>query len=301
MACFSPLTGYRPIDGSSKLTFIAADGFVDTATKIACGQCRGCRLETARQWAVRCMHEAQMHERNCFLTLTYSDENLPADQSINVRHWQLFAKRMRFWQGPFRFYHCGEYGEQTNRPHYHALIFGLDFFEDRQLHKITKGGHNLYTCEALDELWKQGHVYIGELTQQSASYCARYSMKKLNGDQADEQYGERVCQDTGLIEHYRARPYSTMSRKPGIGSTWFDKYHSDLYPSDNCVTGGNKGRVPRYYDSLLEKTNPEQLEELKKKRRIRAIKHADNNDQHRLTVREKVLERKIKSLSRNQN
>ncbi len=235
-----------------------------------------------------------MHERNCFLTLTIDDAHMPADQSINPRHWQLFAKRLRTWQGPFRYYHCGEYGERTERPHYHALIFGHDFEEDRVFHKQTRGGHNLYICEELDNLWKLGHVYIGELTLQSAAYTARYTMKKLTDDPdrtkkqyASRKYGERVCPQTGLIEYYRKPPYSTMSLKPGIGEPWFAEFGSDVFPGDQVVTAnGQQSRVPRYYDYLLERDNPQLLEELKAQRHRSGKKHEANNTWQRLKTRD---------------
>lgn len=311
LACFHPLTGYKPLDGSVKLTFKKAEGYVDRPIKLACGQCRGCRLEHSRQWAVRCMHEAQMHPRNSFLTLTYSDEQLPADKSVNEKHWQKFAKRLRYWQGPFRFYHCGEYGEgldpdtgqEKKRPHYHALIFGLDFFEDRKFHKMSKrfNGHRLYKCEALDELWSHGHCYIGEVTQQSASYVARYCMKKLGGKHAEQEYEERLDQDTGEVEFYRKPPYATMSLKPGIGATWLKRFHGDVYPADEVISDGFPTRPPRYYDSLLERNDPKLHATIKSDRQKEGRKHKDNNTPERLAIREHCLEDRIQNLQRNTN
>lgn len=285
MACFSPLTGYRSRSGL-KLTFRKSEGYIDQPVKVACGQCRGCRKEKARQWAVRCMHEAQMHARKCFLTLTYSEEKLPADRSVNVRHWQLFAKRLRKEKGPFRFYHCGEYGETTGRPHYHALIYGLDFYETRERWKKSGNGHWLYIDQVLNELWSHGHVYIGELTHESAAYCARYTMKKLSGDTAETEYGERVDPDTGEVSFYRARPYSTMSRRPGIGHGWLEKFKGDVYPSDEVIANGRKTKPPTYYDSKLEEEDPELLESIKAERRKNGNKHKSNNTPDRLAVRE---------------
>ncbi|MEO5355656.1 MAG: hypothetical protein H7835_21005, partial [Magnetococcus sp. XQGC-1] len=93
------------------------------------GQCVGCRLERSRQWAIRVMHEASQHEHNCFITLTYNDDNLPANGSLNYRHFQNFMKRLRKYYVEFtvRFYMCGEYGENFARPHYHACIFAIMF------------------------------------------------------------------------------------------------------------------------------------------------------------------------------
>lgn len=241
------------------------------------------------------MHEAELHERNCFVTLTYSDQELPADRSVNPRHWQLFAKRMRKAGRPFRFYHCGEYGERTQRPHYHALIFGQDFLEDRKLERRTARGHHLFASVELDKLWRKGHCYIGELTPKSAGYVARYAMKKLGGVLAEETYGERVDQETGQVDFYRHPPYATMSRRPGIGQEWLNKFQGDVFPSDEVIVNGRKTRVPRYYDEQLD---PGELEVVKGERRKRARRHKKNNSSERLTVREECLERKLQHYNR---
>lgn len=298
MACFSPLTGYRPRDGKKKLTFKKTEGYTDKPVKVSCGQCRGCRLEKARQWAVRCVHEAQMHTSNSFLTLTYSDEHLPCDRSIDIKAMQRFIKRVRKSYGPLRYYHCGEYGENaTKRPHYHMLAFGQDFRSDRELLTVI-GGNPVYTSPKLDKLWGLGHAVIGELTQQSAAYCARYTMKKLGGDLALDEYGERVDCETGEVNHYRKPPYSSMSLKPGIGSTWLAKYKPDVYPRDEVIVDGRKTKPPAFYDYVLEAENPKLLETIKLERRRNGMKHKTNNTHERLAVREEVLRLKTIHYSR---
>ncbi len=263
-----------------------------------CGKCLGCNLHNANQWAARSVCEAKCHERTCFLTLTYSDENLPADGSIDVRHWQEFAKRLRYWQGPFRFFHCGEYGEKTNRPHYHALVYGHDFFEDRRYHKHSKTGEPLYVAECLNELWSHGHVYIGELTPESAAYVARYCTKKLRGLKALDKYGEHVDTTTGEVTPYQTPPYATMSRRPGIGQPWLDKFEQDVYPYDELIQDGKNVGVPKYFDTQLEKTDPELLASLKTKRVKQAKKQKADNTLARLAVKEKVKIAQMKSHNR---
>ena len=156
------------------------------------------------------MHEASLHERNCFITLTYRPEDLPADGSVDVRHWQLFAKRLRKRLGPFRFLHVGEYGETNYRPHYHACIFGQDFSADRVLTKEV-GDSKHYTSPTLESVWGHGYTHIGLLTMTSAAYVSRYCVKKLTGPQGKESR-RRIDTDTG--EEYFVRPeYLTMSRR----------------------------------------------------------------------------------------
>ncbi len=294
MACYAPMAGWKSRDGKG-FTTQASNGYLDQPVKVACGRCIGCRLERSRQWSVRLMHEASQHLHNSFLTLTYSDEHLPADKSISTRTWQLFAKRLRESHGAFRFYHCGEYGEATNRPHYHAIIFGLDFYEDRKQHKTTPRGDVYYVSPSLEKTWGLGHVIIGEVTPQSASYVARYTLGKHYGPLSTHTYGERVDQVTGELDYYLQPPYATMSRRPGIGKGWIDKYKDEVFPSDEVIVDGRQARTPSYYDFQLP---DEELAEVKKQRRIKSLPHRSNNTPDRLAVRETVKLSQISKLQR---
>ncbi len=290
MVCFHPLTAYRGQGG--KIVFNPKEGFFDLPLDLACGQCQGCRLERSRQWAVRCVHEAQMHKQNSFITLTYSPEHVPDDGSLRLEDWQKFAKRLRHKAGPFRFFHCGEYGEVNLRPHYHACIFGLDFIADRGLWKDS-GKYPLFRSPLLDETWGLGFATVGALTYESAAYVARYVMKKVNGSLAAEKYG-RVDEKTGEVFFVRPE-YVTMSRRPGIGSEWFAKFKSDVYPSDECIVEGKRYRPPRFYDSKLD---DEELYEYKVKRRRAVANRSKELTPARLVVREKCLEARLSLLDR---
>lgn len=242
MACIHPLKGYRGLhigkSGKRPIVFNPSQGFRDLPVSVPCGQCRFCRLEKSRQWAIRCAHEASLNVANSFITLTYSNAHLPPDGSLNLRHFQLFMKRLRKRLGPVRFFHCGEYGALNLRPHYHACLFGLEF-EDKILHKIDKKTKiPLYKSEILSELWPFGFSTIGDVTFESAAYCARYITKKITGPPAEAHY-QNIDQETGEI-HQLKPEYTTMSRRPGIGRAWFDKYKSDLYPDDFIILRGKK-------------------------------------------------------------
>ncbi len=188
-------------------------------------------MARSRDWALRCVHEAQLHAKNSFITLTYNAESLPKDGSLCLNDWQKFAKRLRRKCGPFRFFHCGEYGEENKRPHYHACIFGLDFVADRGLWK-DDGRNPLFVSPVLSDTWGLGFASVGALSFKSAAYVARYVTKKAVGDLAKTEY-----------EHVRP-PYVTMSRRPGIGSEWFAKFKSDVYPSDEVIFEGRRYRPP---------------------------------------------------------
>lgn len=241
---------------------------------------------------MRCVHEAQMHDRNSFITLTYSPEKEPPDGGLHIEHWQLFAKRLRKKIGSFRYFHCGEYGDINDRPHYHACIFGVDFSGDRTLLKDQRD-HRLYRSKMLEDAWAMGHCSVGDLTFESAAYVARYVMKKITGDQAEEHY-KRIDPETGEV--FTIRPeYISMSRKPGIGKTWIDKYETDVYPSDQVVIEGRKFKPPRFYD---EQINPDRLIDLKVKREERARARANENTPDRLATKERVLKAKMRRITR---
>lgn len=285
MPCFSPLTAYRAVGGG--VVFARGDSCSVTPLQLPCGQCVGCRAERVRQWAIRCVHEASCHERNSFITLTYSPQCVPADGGLVVKHWQDFAKRLRRRLGSFRFFHCGEYGEVNFRPHYHACIFGQDFSGDRTVVR-DDGEYKTYLSPLLDSVWGKGFCTVGNLTYESAAYVARYVMKKATGAKSSEVYG-RVDSETG--EYFEVRPpYITMSRRPGIGSEWFDKFAGDVYPEDEVVYDGKRFRPPRFYDSKLPE---DELEGLKAKRVREALRRSSELTPERLKARESVAERRL--------
>lgn len=297
MSCTRPLKAYRGREGA--IAFSSRDGYYDQHLELACGQCIGCRLKRSRDWAARMMYEAREHDANCFLTLTYADEHLPEDHGLDVSHWQKFAKRLRRRMGSFRFYHCGEYGEQRLRPHYHACLFGIDFAESRQYFDTTDSGDTLYSSPILDELWPFGWHSIGELTYDSAAYVARYVTKKITGKQAEEHY-ERVDLETGEV--WSVRPeYSTMSRRPGIGRAFFEKHRDEIYQHDSVVFKGSEYAPPRYFDKLLGEHSPEVLAKTQKRRRARVIAHQSRETRDKedvLRIREKIQTQRTNNLSR---
>ena len=315
MPCYHPLQGYRA-RGGKHIVFNLKDGWIDQKVTVPCGQCIGCRLERSRQWAMRCMHEASLYEDNCFITLTYNNEHLPEDGSLHKEHFQKFMKRLRKRTGKkIRFFHCGEYGkvlgvdgstplphpivggrEALGRPHYHAILFGEDFTDEIGKRKVysVRDGIPLYTSEFLEDVWGKGFVTIGEVTNQSAAYVARYVMKKVGGEMAEDYYKKL---EGGVW--YNVKPeYTTMSRRPGIGQEWIDKYLEDVFPRDELVIEGKKRIVPKYYWARYKETKPAEAE-LVRKRRVKAAKaRAEDNNLERLRVKEKCLTARISKLKR---
>lgn len=247
-------------------------GYPNTKMELACGQCIGCRLDKARMWAVRCLHEASLYKENCFVTLTYA--NPPKDNSLNKRDMQLFLKRLRkaYPDAAIRYFQCGEYGERNGRPHHHLLLFNFNF-PDRLLFRRING-NDLYLSKSLSQLWPHGLHSIGEITFDSACYTARYILKKVTGDPATEHYGNRLPE------------YTTMSRRPGIGKDWFSLYKEDLYNHDHCVVRHDFiCRPPSYYDRLFDLSYPERFSRLKAKRKERAKNNPNNTEDRRETLK----------------
>ncbi len=284
MPCYRPLEGFR--DPSGGLVF-ARHKSIGLPMRVPCGRCIGCKLERSRQWAVRCMHEAQLHADTSFITLTYDDEHVPRFGSLLMDDWQKFFKRLRKRVGKVRFFGCGEYGEQFGRPHYHACLFGLDFPD--KCAWARRGSHDVFRSDLLESVWTFGQSEIGSLTFESAAYVARYCVKKITGKQAEAHY-QCVDPETGELGE-RLPEFATMSRRPGIGSDWFARYSADVYPSDEVIVNGVAAKPPRFYDKLLEVSSPEVASEVQAERR-RSRRYEDETPA-RLRVREVCAEARL--------
>lgn len=295
VACYHPITGYRAPGGG--IRFSRSGAYRDLPVVISCGQCIGCRLEKSRQWAVRIYHESQMHEENCFLTLTYSDSKLPTNGSLNVEDWQAFVKRWRAKIHPqkVRFLQCGEYGDTTKRAHHHAAIFGANFPDRKPIADSAKGKEQWHS-DTLDELWRQGYCTISELNYTSGAYIARYILKKITGPPAEDHYSE-INKITGEVVQVKPE-FITMSRNHGIGYSWFQKYYSEVYPADEVIIAGKPQRPPHYYDQLYSVIEPRQWAAVLKKRARNALKHEGDNTPDRREVKEIVKHAQIKTLTR---
>lgn len=215
--------------------------------QLPCGKCISCRLEYARQWAVRCSHEASMYEKNSFITLTYSDQHLESPKLI-YSDWQNFAKKLRKVQNdPIGIYVVGEYGAENKRPHWHAIIFNW-YPADATYYRSNERGDRLFTSEKLDELWgkndpDQKPNEIGAVTFESAGYVARYSAKKLVH---------------GYDQSHDYKPICRASSKHAIGKRWLEKFHTDIFNHGQTILpDGRPTGVPRYYEKWLKKFQPE--------------------------------------------
>jgi len=263
-------------------------------------------LDKSRQWAMRCMHEASLHDENSFITLTYEEEHLP-DGSIQYnddknptyclyptppantlikKHFQDFMKRLRKKnKNKIRYYHCGEYGDLNARPHYHAILFNKDFPDKIPLNNKK----DLFTSEELHTTWNKGFVTTAIVNFDTCAYVSRYIMKKQNGEKAITHYvnkeGEQILPE-----------YSTMSRRPGIANTWFEQNKDDIYHKDFITMKGFKMKPPKYYDDLMYEIQPAYMSAIKKIR-MENFDHTENTPE-RLAVKKACAQAKMSHFKR---
>lgn len=293
--------------------------------EVACGQCLGCRLDRSRMWAMRLVHESTLHETtggNSFITLTYRDpeictteellqeKHIPSDWSLQKSHYQKFMKRLRKARpsSKLKYFHCGEYGNicrhginlekvkcplcNVGRPHYHSILFNCSF-SDLEPYGSAPDGRTLYSSPELEKIWGYGHVDVGEVNWQSAAYVARYCLKKINGVNAADHY--LAVEHDGTITELEPE-YATMSN--GLGAQWYEKYKSDLWPSDEVpvVGQGVIKKVPRYYEEKLKAVDEDLHAYIKEKRLEFRMENAHEYTAERLHSKYRVKKAQTSTL-----
>lgn len=239
MPCVAPIPAHRPVShfGVSRrivlgtpvreLSVDRVDGVLSSAELLLpCGSCVGCQISRAREWAIRCSLELQLHPVCSFVTLTYADKYLPP--TLSRLDLSRFVRYLRRDVGSFRFFGCGEYGERGQRPHYHALLFGTA------------------NREAAERAWAKGFVTLEPVTPARVSYVAGYCAKKLG---FHRPRGEEVDFATGEV-YVHQPPFLQMSRRPGIAGD-FRKHWRSWRRS--AIWQGKPYPVPRFlHASFLE-------------------------------------------------
>lgn len=219
------------------------EGSGNRAFFIACNKCLYCRIQRRKLWTIRMLHEKESWPDASFITLTYNQENLPS-RGLKKKDLQNFFKRLRKLVTPLRYFACGEYGEQTNRPHYHAIIFGLS---------------KVKALQVLPQAWTLGNTDAGHCEEDSVRYVAGYIDKKwMAGDQKATEYMGNPP------------PFQTQSQ--GIGKEyWLEHYHEFL--DDGFKFRGKPQAIPRYYVELLKTHDPVAhayfMEQNEEKQRVR--------------------------------
>lgn len=311
------------VDTIVNLYATTPDGCVsEEVKKIPCGYCQDCRLEYAKEWAQRCMAEASQWQENYFVTLTYSEENLlplydycvsrktgdvGVYPSLRKEDMAKFMKDLRsaldyhYGVSNVRFYGCGEYGSKGGRPHMHLLLFNCPLPDVRVVTNIK--GEKYMQSDFLEKVWKKGFVHIGEVTWDSASYVARYMLKKSKGTSEKEYL--MYCSSLGASP--QINEFTNGSRKPGIGFGFFDDNKEAIYKYDQVLLpNGFVCKPNKYYDRLFDKLDADRLVEVKEQReKTASLKALQKN--YGLTVEEikkndkvahQIRDRKLKKLVR---
>jgi hypothetical protein len=330
MRCIRPLKATQNNDGD--IVYDIKKGVQGLEPfQFDCRKCLPCRLRTAREKALRATHQAQMHDNNIFLTLTYDDEHLASNELI-YRDFQLFMKRLRkhVWKDitkleqfnntkerkeiikelkdakKITYMVTGEYGDQTKRPHWHAILFNYRPSDAEIIYYNTRG-EPLFASRTLTKLWPYGMHNFGEVTIDSAGYVARYAAKKLtHGKDGEHDY----------------EPVHKISSRRAIGRDWIEKNWKFTFENGFCnLPNGQRTRIPRYYETWMKKHHPEKYWEYYfgvKQRNIkkmlkqeekewneylenqrRRIKDGKRIQPTRSTIKQRILNNKFKRLQEN--
>lgn len=244
MRCTSPIKAAFRFDGT--LTYKQFTSSPElTGLELPCRKCLACRLNGAREKAIRCWHESQMHPNNIFLTLTYDDTHLKSPR-LHYEDFQDFMKTLRGHVGHtpdsrIGVMVTGEYGEQLKRPHWHAILFNYKPYDGKPKYR-SHSGDMVYTSETLNHIWERGNLEYGSVNLDSAGYVARYAAKKLvHGNDQDHIY----------------HPIHRTSCRNAIGKQWIEKYWKQTFALGYVrLPNGSKAAIPRYYKDWLKKQNP---------------------------------------------
>lgn len=313
MSCRKPIEAYRSVlpdsDGKYSLKFHEPSGGDYQKVELPCRKCMGCRRAQTLQWAVRCTNEASQHEDNMFLNLTFDEQNIPENHSLDPRHWQLFMKRLRKSIAPkkIRYFAVGEYGSPSDlrydhlvgntigRPHYHALIFGHRF-PDLINAGSGNSGEQLFESEICTDLWGQGNVKIGQVNFASAAYVAGYCTKKLSGTPAEAHY---VFTDPATGTVHTVKPeFCLSSNRPAIGLGFYQEFIDDYKRNGFQYTSKGKCSIPNYYLRKMEESDPQIWEDIQARKIEFALSNLDDNTEERLAVKEELSIRKSQKFER---
>lgn len=210
MECISPITLKNPKDGNPMV--------------VPCSRCYACLSRRRDSWTFRLKQELRIATSAHFITLTYSDEHLPRSDlgwpMVSKTDIQLFLKRLRKKISPnkIRYFLVSEYGDNTQRPHYHYIMFNFPL--DMDIHSTLLAS------------WQQGHVGVGTVTDASIHYVSKYCMAFTD------------------LPDYLEKPFMLCSRKPAIGANYLTDNKIEYHKKGEIpyvVNNGHKMSMPRYY------------------------------------------------------
>lgn len=272
---------------------------------VPCRKCIGCKMDNAKEWAIRSALESKESPWNWFVTLTYSNENLTYNSlglpNTNMNDLTKFINSLRKYferKGHIgiKYIASNEYGSKNNRPHYHILLFNCPLDDLVETGKKNSIGNKYYQSKLIDKLWNKGMTVIGYLTYESAGYTARYSVKKMS---------------TLDYKTLKLVPEKLRMSK-GIAKAYYERNKDKIYKYDVIYIKTEKGLLksqpPRYFDRLAENDVTVPLEMIKLRRSAVAKNKLKNevdstvsyvellaDKQRRLSKNAKSLKRNVKN------
>lgn len=266
---------------------------------VKCGKCPTCRRQKSMEWAIKLINEAKYHSKACFITLTFDnkillDKNSKAvrvyganpsyvfNTEYSMKYFTKFIKRLRkkYKDKSISYYHVAEYGEKTHRPHHHAIIYGINFSEDRKEMEISKSGKIQYTSKTLMNLWACGRVSIQDCMPNNVIYICQYSLKKFK--QNEDKYKAKM----------------TFSNRKKINCKFIRRYPELITKGYMTDTDGKKYRIPKSYITNLKKDNKyyKYIEEYERKLQEKISEESYTERQKREKNKEEILKRRQENM-----
>lgn len=283
MPCFRPWSGFKNDDGS----FSVIDRSGGREVTLPCGRCVGCVKDHQQSWSLRLNAEFATHNpMQCwFVTLTQDDEHCPEDFGLCYSDVQRFFDRVRK-RAKFRYFVAGEYGERSGRPHYHVLFFGLDLPDARSQFE-TSQGHEVFASPFLTAAWGRGLVDVRRMGAENIEYTSQYVLKGAKLRRDGGKFVKNVDSETGEVFKVPA-PFVQMSRRPGIGRRWIERFHADVTAWDALILpGGARQAVPRYFQRWLKEERSDDWADIEARRyRLSFGRDPNERSEARLAVKE---------------
>ena len=259
---------------------------------VKCGKCDTCIREKQQEWAIKLINEAKYHKKACFITLTFDNKLLLDKNSKAVKYgahagfvfninnskeyFSKFIKRLRkkFRDKSISFYHVGEYGEKTKRPHHHAIIYGINFEEDRIEIEKSKSGKTQYFSKILNELWAAGRCTVQDINSNNVIYICQYTLKKYKNNELNKQY----------------KPIMSFSNRKKINVKWVRRNPELILKGYLEDPDGKKFRIPKSYLNTLKNSNKKKHKEIYRKYEEIIMERISNISADELKAQQKTKE-----------
>ncbi len=270
---------------------------------VKCGKCDTCKKEKSQDWAIKLINESKYHKKACFITLTFDNKILLDKKSkaykygaspsfvYNIdnskEYFKKFIKRLRkhYKDKRITFYHVGEYGEKTHRPHHHAILYGINFEEDRKEAEISKSGKPQFSSDILTNLWAAGRCRLQDINSNNIIYIAQYSLKKFKNNELNKRY----------------KTVMSFSNRSKISVKWVRRNYKEIKKGYLTDSDGKKFRIPESYKLNLKKSEEEHLKEAFRQYEENILERIGNTTNDDLIKKQKVREEIIRRRNNNMN